>query len=98
MNLESGVSLGQLLLAIGVMLATGGIAWGSITQRVKSLEHEVQELSGLSERLARIEEQTGFIRDEISKVTGSWLFREPPGYEGIDRPLGSPKPPARRPK
>lgn len=86
MSLDSGVSLGQLLLAIGVMLCTGGIAWGSISQRVKSLEREVEALSGLTERLTRIEEQTGFIRTELGKITTSWLFREPPGYDELGRP------------
>lgn len=93
MDLSSGVNLGQMLLAAIVILITGGIAWGSITQRVHALEREVETLSGLSERLARIEEKTGYIGQEIGKLTGSWLFREPPAYDEITRP--GPKPRAR---
>jgi hypothetical protein len=97
-DLSSGVSVGQLLLSMSLILVTGGIAWGSITQRVKSLEREVETLAGLTERLTRIEEQTGFIRQEIGKLTTSWLFREPPGYDGLDRPSVQPTPRNRRPK
>lgn len=98
MNLESGVSLGQLLIAIGVLLVGGAVTWGGLLQRVKALEHEVEVLSGLTERLTRIEEKTTYIGAEISKLTGSWLFREPPGYEGIERQVGAPKPQPRRTK
>lgn len=91
MDLSSGVSLGQLLLALGVLLATGGMAWGAITQRVKSLEREVETLSGLAERLTRIEEKTTYIGTEIGKLTTSWLFREPPKYAEIERSLPRPR-------
>lgn len=94
MNLESGVSLGQLIVALTVILLGGAVTWGGLLQRVKSLEREVTELSGLTERLTRIEEKTSYIGAEISKLTGSWLFREPPGYESLDRPV--PSKPVRR--
>ena len=81
MNLSAGISLGQFLLAALVLLGTGGVAWGGLFQRVKTLEKEVEALSGFSERLARIEERTGYVAAEISKITGSWLFKEPPGYD-----------------
>lgn len=80
MDLNSGVSLGQLLLSFGVLLVTGGIAWGGLLQRVKTLEKEVDTLSGFAERLARIEEQTKATNAAIAQITGSWLFREPPEY------------------
>lgn len=82
MDLSSGVSLGTLLLTLASVLITGGIAWGSLLQRVKTLEKEVETLSGFAERLTRIEERTNFTANEIAKITGSWLFKEPPGYEG----------------
>lgn len=89
MNLEAGVSLGQLLLALGVVIATGGMAWGALLQRVKTLEKEVETLSGFSERLARIETGQAYIQAEVGKITGSWLFKEPPGYEALAREPGS---------
>lgn len=80
MDLSAGVSLGQMLLALGGALVTGGVAWGALLQRVKTLEHELEGMSGLAERLTRIEEQTGYANRQLDKITGSWLFKEPPGY------------------
>jgi hypothetical protein len=84
MDFSTGASLGQLLLALATTLVTGGVAWGSLAQRVKSLEHEFEAFSGLAERLTRIEEQTGYANRQLDKLTGSWLFKEPVGY---GRPL-----------
>lgn len=81
MNLSAGVSLGQLLLAFGAIVLSGGVAWGGVLQRIKTLEKEVEALSGFAERLTRIEERTGYVASEIGKITGSWLFKEPPGYD-----------------
>lgn len=92
MNLESGVSLGQLLLSIAVLLATGGVTWGGLLQRVKTLEKEVEALSGFSSALAVLQTEIGHIKTEIEKITGSWLFKEPPGYDAIERPLGVTRP------
>lgn len=92
MNLEAGVSLGQLLVALAAVLIGGAVTWGGLLQRVKTLEREVAELAGFAERLTRIEEKTGSIKEELGKLTGSWLFREPPTYDSIERPLGAPKP------
>jgi hypothetical protein len=80
MDLEAGVSLGQLLLAIGVVVATGGIAWGGLMQRVKTLEKEVESLSGFAVALATMQLEISHIKSGIEQITGSWLFREPPGY------------------
>lgn len=91
MNLASGVSLGQLLVSLGVMLVAGGVAWGSLLQRVRTLEKEVAALAGFGERLARIEEQNKSIKSALDQVTGSWLFREPPSYSPNDF-----NPPSRR--
>lgn len=55
MNLSSGISLGQLTLAFGVLLASGGIAWGGLIQRVKTLEREIEALARFADRLTRIE-------------------------------------------
>lgn len=85
MNLSSGVSLGQLIVAFAVLLTSGGIAWGGLMQRVKTLEREVEALAGFADRLTRIEERTGYVATQLDKLTGSWLFKEPPGYDHIDR-------------
>lgn len=82
MNLESGVSLGQLLLAIGVLMVTGGVTWGGLLQRVKTLEKEVETLSGFAVTLATMQTEIGHIKTGINQITGSWLFKEPPPYEG----------------
>ena len=94
MNLSAGVSLGQLLLAFGAILLSGGVAWGGVIQRIKTLEKEVEALSGFADRLTRIEERTGYVAAEIGKITGSWLFKEPPGYEAA--PPTRPAPRARK--
>jgi hypothetical protein len=84
MDLNAGVSVGQLLISlIGVVLA-GGVTWGGLLQRVKTLEREVQALAGFAERLTRIEERTGYVAQQIDKITGSWLFKEPPPYGSDD--------------
>lgn len=88
MNLSSGVSLGQLLIAFGVLLVSGGVAWGGLLQRVKALEHDVDALKNLfpavAERLARIEEKMTHAAEGISDLKRSWVFREPPGYTAIN--------------
>lgn len=86
MDLSSGVSLGTLLVTIGGVLVTGGIAWGSLLQRVQTLEKEVATLTGFGERLARIEEGQKHMNCVLNKITGSWLFKEPPGYAPIRAP------------
>lgn len=93
MDLSSGVSLGQMLFGIGVMLATGGIAWGALMQRVKTLEKEVEALSGFSEKLAVMQTEIGYIKTGINQITGSWLFKEPPGYTTVERPTPTPRRP-----
>lgn len=86
LDLQSGVNVGTLLLTLSGVLAAGGVGWGSLLQRVRTLEREVAVLSGFAERLTRIEEQTGFIRTAVEQITGSWLFREPPEYDHLGRP------------
>jgi hypothetical protein len=95
-NLDSGVSLGQLLLAIAVLLATGGVTWGGMIQRVKTLEREVEALSGFAVTLATMQAEITHIKSGIEAITNSWLFREPPSYDAVERPIGVPSP--RRPK
>jgi hypothetical protein len=96
-NLESGVSLGQLLISLVVIILGGGVTWGGLLQRVKALEKEVEALSGFAVSLARLEAEMGFIKTELGKLTGSWLFREPPSYDTLERPMGQ-QPRTRRPK
>jgi hypothetical protein len=85
MDLSSGVSLGQLVFTTATLLVTSGIAWGGLFQRVKTLEKEMAAMSGLAERLTRIEEQTGYANRQLDKITGSWLFKEPPSYAAASR-------------
>jgi hypothetical protein len=93
MSLDSGVSLGQLLLAFAVLLATGGVTWGGMLQRVKTLEREVEALSGFAVTLATMQADLGHLKTSIDHITGSWLFREPPGYDVLERPVPSKRPP-----
>lgn len=93
LDLEAGVSLGQLLLALGVLMITGGIAWGGLMQRVKTLEKEVTSLSGFAERLTRIEERTNRAVDILDRLDRSWLLAEPPSYVAVNP---TPRPTRRR--
>lgn len=86
MDLEAGVNLGQLLLSLFVILFAGGITWGGLLQRVKTLEKEVGELSGFAVTLATMQSEIGHIKTGIEQITGSWLFKEPPGYTDLSRP------------
>lgn len=92
LNLESGASLGQVLLAFSVMLVTSGITWGSLFQRVKTLEAEVNQLSDVKTELAVIKSEMSHIKSGVEAITNSWLFREPPTYDAIERPVGAPQP------
>lgn len=87
MNLSSGVSLGQLILAFGSMLVVSGVAWGSLMQRVKTLEREVTALSGFAATLARIDERILNIKEDVQEIKGSWLLTDPPRYTNISRPV-----------
>ena len=71
MNLSAGVSLGQLLLALGAILLSGGVAWGGMLQRIKTLEKEVAALSGFAEGLARIDERTTRMANDIGTIMNS---------------------------
>lgn len=89
MNLSSGVSLGQLLLAFAVMLVTGGIAWGALLQRVKTLEREVVALSGVATTLARMDERLSNLVADVKDIKASWVMKDPPSYTQIN-PRGKP--------
>jgi hypothetical protein len=86
MSLDAGVSLGQLLLALGVMFVTSGVAWGSLFQRVKTLEAEVSQLADVKTELAVFKSELSHIKAGVDSITRSWLFREPPGYDQLERP------------
>lgn len=92
MSLDSGASLGQLLLAFVAVLLGGGVTWGGLIQRVKTLEREVEALSGVAVTLATMKAELAHIKTGIEAITSSWLFREPPAYDAIERPVGSPSP------
>lgn len=85
MNLESGVSLGQLILALAVMLATWGATWGALLQRVKTLEKEVAALSDFATMLARIDERTQHTAADVKEIKGSWVLSDPPRYSEMAR-------------
>lgn len=91
MNLSSGVSLGQLMLAIGVLLATSGTAWGSLLQRVRSLERGQDAMAGFAAALARIDERTLNTAADVREIKDSWLMKDPPGYVAISRQPGARK-------
>jgi hypothetical protein len=84
MNLSSGVSLGQLLIAFSVLLISLGAVWGGLLQRVKTLERRQDALEvlfpSLAERLTRIEEKTAHVIEGISDLKKSWVFRDPPSW------------------
>ena len=86
MNLSSGVSLGQLVLALGVGLTTSGVAWGSLLQRVKTLEAQIKAMSGFAEAIGRIDERTLQMGQDITAMKGSGLFAEPADYVALARP------------
>ena len=94
MSLDSGVSLGQLIVALTVILLGGAMTWGSLLQRVKTLEKEVEALSGFATTLAVMQSELTHIKRGIDNITGSWLFKEPPSYVAMDRPTND----MRRPK
>jgi hypothetical protein len=92
LNLESGASLGQVLLAFSVMLVTSGITWGSLFQRVKTLEAEVNQLSDVKTELAVIKSEMSHIK--IGRGGDHQLLAVPraPTYDAIERPVGAPQP------
>jgi hypothetical protein len=55
---------------------------------VKTLEKEVAALSGFAVTLATMQTEIGHIKEGIGQITASWLFREPPGYDTLERPIG----------
>ena len=96
LDLETGVSLGTLLLAFAVMLVTGGVAWGSLLQRVQVVEREIAKLAGFGDRLTTMEADIKHVKSDIGemkaaviKLADSWLMHDPPEYTTL-------KPPARR--
>lgn len=68
MSLDSGVSLGTLIVSMSVLLVSGGIAWGLLQQRVSTLEKEVAALSGFSSRLTRVETKVESIQDDVTEI------------------------------
>lgn len=87
MTLDSGVSLGQLLLAVSAVLLSGGVAWGGLLARVRSLESEVATLGGMGERIARVETKLDGIVEQLRELNRSvqWM-REPAAYDGARGP------------
>lgn len=83
MTLDSGVSVGQLLLAVAAVLLSGGVAWGGLLARVRSLEGEVAALSDMGERMARVETKLDGLTEQLRELNRSvqWM-REPASYDG----------------
>lgn len=69
------------------MLVVSGVAWGSLMQRVKTLEREVTALSGFAATLARIDERILNIKEDVQEIKGSWLLTDPPRHTAISRPV-----------
>jgi hypothetical protein len=93
MNLSSGVSLGQLLIAFSVLLVSGGVAWGGLLQRVKTLERDVdlikQALPALQLGMATLVANTAHTKEAVDKLTDCWIGREPPSWLVVNpRKLG----------
>lgn len=88
MNLSSGVSLGQLLLALIVAFASGGIAWGGLVNRVRTLEREIAALKDLDVRVARIETKLDGLVEQLRDLAASvrWMRDPAPEYSQIRRP------------
>jgi DNA-binding FrmR family transcriptional regulator len=55
-------------LAIGTTLTVSGIAWGSLLQRVKTLEGHVSGLPEIDKRLTRVETVVEGIQDDVSDI------------------------------
>ena len=85
MSLSSGVSLGQLILALSVVLVTSGVAWGGLLQRVRTLETQLKAMSGFAEAIGRIDERTLQMGKDLSAIKGSGFFAEPPDYVALSR-------------
>lgn len=66
-NLESGATLGQLLIAATVMLVSSGIAWGNLLTRVRTLE---KQIDGLPHRLTRVETVVEGIQSDVTEIKG----------------------------
>jgi hypothetical protein len=76
-----------IVVVIGNLLVIG-VAWGSLHQRVKSLEAERAALSKIPERLATLETEIKNTNAKLDQLMGSWLFREPPAYSIGRAPKG----------
>lgn len=85
MNLSSGVSLGQLIFSLITLVGVGGIAWGGLYQRVKTLEREVAAFKSFAELLTRIDERTKNIKEDVVAIKRSWLLMDPPPHDGLRR-------------
>jgi uncharacterized protein (DUF433 family) len=68
LNLETTITAWQLILAIGTTLTVSGIAWGSLLQRVKTLEGHVSGLPEIDKRLTRVETVVEGIQDDVSDI------------------------------
>lgn len=68
MNLEAGASVGQVIIAFATLLASGGIAWGALLQRVKTLEKQVEGLPGVSERLRVVETRLEGVQEDVADI------------------------------
>lgn len=65
MNLETGATLGQLFMAVATTLSVCGIAWGSLLQRVRTLEKQVE---GLPDRMMRVETVLEGVQDDVTEI------------------------------
>ncbi len=67
-NLETTITAWQLILACGTTLVVSGIAWGSLLQRVRTLEGHVAGVPEIDKRLTRVETVVEGIQDDVTEI------------------------------
>lgn len=71
----------ELLMALGLNLLIGGVAWGALRSEVHRLRKDVDGLSDLGERMVRMETKQDAMIEQMRDLNASirWM-REPADY------------------
>ena len=57
------------IIAAIILQSAGALVWvGQATQRIKHMEQKTQLIAEVSERIARLEENTSFMRTSLQRV------------------------------
>lgn len=82
MDLNSGVSLGQFCLAVGLLIAGWGVSWGSLLQRVKTVETEMASLKDLPIQMAEVKVMVANLTEHLKDLNSSirWMREPAPPY------------------